>query len=101
MGNIGAVYSSKGDLDRALRYYMDSQQGYDRLGLKNTAGYASLMNNIGIVYTSKGDLERALRYFTDSRKYGTGSDCRIRQPMPYSWITSVLSTTPTAILTVP
>jgi TolB-like protein/tetratricopeptide (TPR) repeat protein len=68
MGNIGAVYSSKGDLDRALRYYMDSQQGYDRLGLKNTAGYASLMNNIGIVYTSKGDLERALRYFTDSQE---------------------------------
>jgi tetratricopeptide (TPR) repeat protein/TolB-like protein len=68
MRNIGIVYSSKGDLDRALRYYMDFQQIQDRLGLQNTEAYAKFMNNTGIVYWSKGDLDHALRYFMDSQQ---------------------------------
>jgi len=65
---IGIVYHSKGDLDRALRYYTDSQQIWDRLGLQNTANYASAMMNISGVYWSKGDLDRALRYDMDSQQ---------------------------------
>ena len=68
MMSIGSVYSSKGDLDRALKYHMDSQHIQDRLGLQNTAGYADLMGNIGLVYLYKGDLERALRYHMDSQQ---------------------------------
>ena len=67
MTNIGAVYQSKGQLDRALEYDLNSQSGYDRLGLQNTAGYASLMNNIGIVYDNKGQLDRTLEYDLNSQ----------------------------------
>jgi tetratricopeptide (TPR) repeat protein/TolB-like protein len=63
MMNIGNVYLSKGQLDRALDYYLNSQSIYDRLGLQNTAGYAGLMMNIGSVYGNKGQLDRALEYF--------------------------------------
>ncbi len=67
MSNIGIVYRSKSDLDRALKYYMDSQAIEDRLGLQNTARYAGLMMNFGVVYWSKGDLDRALKYYMDSQ----------------------------------
>ena len=40
MMNIGIVYHSKGQFDRALEYDLNSQSIYDRLGLQNTAGYA-------------------------------------------------------------
>jgi TolB-like protein len=65
---IGAVYGIKGDLDRALKYYLDSQQIWDRLGLQNTKDYAGLMLNIGNVFASKDDMDRALRHFTDSQQ---------------------------------
>jgi tetratricopeptide (TPR) repeat protein len=66
MMNIGIVYSSKGDLDRALRYYMDSQQKRDRLGLQNTAYYAGLLFSIGLLYEKQGDKEMAGRYYKNS-----------------------------------
>lgn len=67
MMKIGNLYHTKGDLDRALKYYIDSQAIQDRLGLQNTADYAKLMNSIGITYSTKGDLDRALQYYTDSQ----------------------------------
>jgi tetratricopeptide (TPR) repeat protein len=67
MLNIGLVYRSKGQLDRALEYYLNSQSIYGRLGLQNTANYASLMLNIGNVYRSKGQLDRALEYHLNSQ----------------------------------
>ena len=63
LNRIGIVYWSKGQLDRALEYYLNSQSIYDRLGLQNTAGYANLMMNNGNVYWSKGQLDRALEYY--------------------------------------
>jgi TolB-like protein/Tfp pilus assembly protein PilF len=63
MMNIGIVYWKKGQLDRALEYYLNCQSIMDRLGLQNTAGYANLMMNIGIVYWKKGQLDRALEYY--------------------------------------
>jgi TolB-like protein len=59
---IGGVYQDKGQLDRALEYYLNSQTIMDRLGLQNTADYAKLMGNIGSVYWNKGQLDRALEY---------------------------------------
>jgi tetratricopeptide (TPR) repeat protein len=66
MFNIGVVYYSKGNLDRALRYYTDCQQIRDRLGLQNTAYYADLLSNIGLLYEKKGDKEMAGRYYRNS-----------------------------------
>ena len=66
MNNIGLVYGSKGQPDRALEYYLKAQSIEDRLG-QNTTGYAALMNNIGNVYNSKGQLDRALEYYLNSQ----------------------------------
>jgi TolB-like protein/tetratricopeptide (TPR) repeat protein len=67
MMNIGTVYQSKGQLDRALEYYLNSQSVSERLGLQNTANYSSLMMNIGVVYWTKGQLDRALEYYLNSQ----------------------------------
>jgi TolB-like protein/tetratricopeptide (TPR) repeat protein len=67
MNNIGIVYWRKGQLDRALEYYLNSQSIYNRLGVQNTANYAMLMMNIGAVYRSKGQLDRALEYYLNSQ----------------------------------
>ncbi len=63
MMNIGTVYVNKGQLDRALEYFLKDKSIDDSLGLQNTVGYAELMMNIGIVYASKVQLDRALEYF--------------------------------------
>ncbi|MEI7637537.1 MAG: tetratricopeptide repeat protein [Syntrophus sp. (in: bacteria)] len=63
MMNIGVVYHSKGQLDRALEYYLNSQTIIDSLRLQNTTNYAALMMNIGIVYDDKGQPDRALEYY--------------------------------------
>ncbi len=67
MMGIGLVYQSKGQLDRALEYYLISKSVYNGLGLQNTADYASLMMNIGIVYRNKGQLDRSLTYYLISQ----------------------------------
>jgi TolB-like protein/tetratricopeptide (TPR) repeat protein len=64
---IGIIYQSKGQYDRALEYYLNSQSICYRLGLQNTAGYAILMNNIGIIYQSKGQYDRVLEYYLNSQ----------------------------------
>jgi tetratricopeptide (TPR) repeat protein/TolB-like protein len=65
--NTGIVYWKKGQLDRALEYYLNCQSIMDRLGLQNTADYANLMMNIGIVYQHRGQLDRALEYYLNSQ----------------------------------
>jgi TolB-like protein len=67
IGVIGALYSSKGQLDLALKYYLGSQAIKDRLGLQNTDSYSDLVMNIGLVYWSKGQLDTALKYYLDSQ----------------------------------
>ena len=72
MIGIGNVYLSKGQLDRALEYYLKDKSIEDGLGLQNTAGYASLMNNIGLVYQHKGQLDRALEYYLSAQSIRDG-----------------------------
>jgi TolB-like protein/tetratricopeptide (TPR) repeat protein len=67
MSYIGTVYSSKGQLDRAMEFSMNSQSIYDILGLQNTKGYANLMMNIGIIYAQKGQLDLALEYLLKNK----------------------------------
>jgi TolB-like protein len=63
MMNIGIVYWNKGQLDRALEYYLNSKSIYDRLGLQNTAGYANLMYGMAMVYEKQGQRDMAGRYY--------------------------------------
>jgi tetratricopeptide (TPR) repeat protein len=72
MMNIGLVYNSKGRLDLALEYYLNSQSVWDRLDLKHTTYYAGLMANIGNVYDSKGHLDRAFEYYLNAKSIQDG-----------------------------
>jgi tetratricopeptide (TPR) repeat protein len=60
LGNIGLIYSNKGDQDEALNYHkqaleIDKQIGY-------LQGQASDLGNIGLIYSDKGDQDEALKY---------------------------------------
>jgi protein O-GlcNAc transferase len=63
MNNIGNVYQHKGQLDRALEYYLKDKSIEDRLGLQNTVGYAMLMNNMAVLYEKQGQRNMAGRCF--------------------------------------
>ncbi len=66
--NSGLVYWSKGNLDSALEYFMQSKGLMDGLGLQNSSNYAALMMNMGIVYYSKNQLGKAIEYFKSSKE---------------------------------
>jgi TolB-like protein/tetratricopeptide (TPR) repeat protein len=72
MMNTGNVYHGKGDLDRALEYYLNSKSIWEGLGLQNSADYANLMMNIGLVYSNKGQLDRAFEYYLSSKSIQGG-----------------------------
>jgi tetratricopeptide (TPR) repeat protein len=66
LGNIGLVYSDKGDLDQALKYLQDALKIHKEVGYRQ--GEASDLGNIGLVYKAKGDLDQALKYLQDALK---------------------------------
>jgi len=66
LGNIGLIYSAKGDLDNALKYLKDALKIHKEIGYKQ--GEASDLGNIGLIYSAKGDLDNALKYLKDAIK---------------------------------
>ena len=64
---IGNVYSEKGDLDRALRYY-ESALKITQRHAPGSLDEAKALGNIGTVYRQKGDLDRALQYYKSDLK---------------------------------
>jgi len=65
LNNIGAVYSDRGDLDRALDYYQRDLAIGERLA-PDSLDVATTLNSIGAVYYDRGDLDRALGYYQRS-----------------------------------
>jgi len=65
-GNIGLIYSDKGDLDEALKYHEDALKIARDNGYKQ--GEAIQLGNIGLVYAGRGDLDTALKYHEDALK---------------------------------
>jgi tetratricopeptide (TPR) repeat protein len=66
LGNIGLIYSAKGDLDNALKYYQEALKIFKEIGYKQ--GEASGLGNIGLIYSDKGDLDNALEYLKEALK---------------------------------
>ena len=64
LSNIGNVYRSKGERTKALEYYGQGLEIFQKLGDKWSI--AGMLNNIGTVYYYKGDLVRALEYYGQS-----------------------------------
>ncbi|MFX0093615.1 MAG: tetratricopeptide repeat protein, partial [Candidatus Hodarchaeota archaeon] len=62
----GLVYGSRGDLNRALKYYYQSLTLSEQT--KNKQAIAKVFNAIGLVYWEKGELNQALEYHQQSLK---------------------------------
>ena len=64
--NIGIVYATKRELDKALEYF---KKALDLEGeLSRQEGIAANFGNIGIVYYFKGELDKALEYYGKALK---------------------------------
>jgi tetratricopeptide (TPR) repeat protein len=55
----------KGDLDNAIRNYLEALKIYQKLDIKNTA-VANTYNNIGIIYMDKGNYPKSLDFHIKS-----------------------------------
>ena len=62
--NIGFVYWSKGDVDKALIYLNRSLEHVEKRGDKE--GLATGLNNIGSIYNNQGKISKALDYYHKS-----------------------------------
>ena len=79
-GNLGVIYRTRGDLEKAEQYHLKSLEIAKELGRKE--GMASQYGNLGLIYVTQGDLEKAEEYFKKSlalheelsRKLGMASD---------------------------
>ena len=60
-GNLGNVYWTRGDLDRAVEDLERSLAIYEWLGLKK--GMAIQYSNLGNIYHAQGDLDRAVEMY--------------------------------------
>jgi tetratricopeptide (TPR) repeat protein len=64
IGNIGLIYWTKGDLDKALKYHEEALKLDREMG--NKQGEAQDLGNIGLIYAKKGNKEKALNYYNQS-----------------------------------
>jgi tetratricopeptide (TPR) repeat protein len=79
-GNMGIVYKTRSELDKALEMYEKALAIYKELG--NSEGMAAAYGNIGIVYKTRGELGNALEMYKKAlaiheelgRKEGMASD---------------------------
>ena len=60
--NIGAVYASKGEFDKALEFLQKSLEGKLISLPPNHPNIATSFNNIGLVYNRKGEYEKAFEF---------------------------------------
>ncbi len=66
LNNIGLVYDSKGEYDKALLYYDKDLQICLKVYGEEHPSTATSYNNIGSVYDSKGGYDKALLYYEKS-----------------------------------
>ncbi len=59
-GNLGIVYQTRGDLDKAIEYYEKSLVINQELGRKE--GVAIQYNNLGRVYRTRGDQGKTIEF---------------------------------------
>lgn len=65
--DIGTIYWSKGELDRARDYYSKARDIFDSLGMRNSFGYASASWGLGLIYYGKRQSSESLRYYNESQ----------------------------------
>ena len=62
--NIGVVYYSQGDYDKALEYYSKTLAIREKVLGTEHPNTARSYGNIGVVYKNQGDYDKALEFFT-------------------------------------
>lgn len=65
--SLGAVYSDKGEYDKALEYLMKAKSAYEEAG---TVNILSLYNNIGYLYSKQERFREALEWFLQGIESG-------------------------------
>jgi tetratricopeptide (TPR) repeat protein len=63
-GNLGILYKTRGDLDRAEEMCLKSLAINEAVGRKE--GMANAYGNLGILYQDRGDLDRAEKMYQKS-----------------------------------
>jgi len=63
-GNLGNIYGTRGELDKAEEYYLHSLEIEKELGRKE--GIADNYANLGIIYKTRGELDKAEEYYLQS-----------------------------------
>ena len=61
LNNLGNVMMSKGDYDKAVKYFFQSLK--IRETIKDSAGIASSTNNIGMIYYKQQKFKEAIKYY--------------------------------------
>ena len=69
LNNIGYLAKFKGDIPKALEYYLQSLNIYEKILDKDNT--ANILNNIGFIYKDQGDLIKALNTFSTNLKLYT------------------------------
>lgn len=64
LNNMGMIYKTKGDINKALNYYLESLKIQQTV--KDKLGIAACFNNIGAVYNIQGDIPKSLEYWHKS-----------------------------------
>ncbi len=62
--NIGVIYSSMQNFEKAFNYFLESLRAYRKLNQER--GISKSLNNLGIVSMENNDPENALKYFEES-----------------------------------
>jgi tetratricopeptide (TPR) repeat protein len=58
LANIGSVYYSQSDNDKALEYFQQGLQTMEEI--KDQQGIADALNNVALIYEKKNNLGKAL-----------------------------------------
>ncbi len=64
LNNMGGTMQKKGQLDKAVEYYVQALHLYELMG--NTSGAVGITNNIGAIYRKVGSLDKALLFYNKS-----------------------------------
>ena len=67
LNNIGANYTGRGELCKALSYFTKGLRIFEEIGDKR--GIANTLHNLGIIFFLKGKLKKALEYHKEALAY--------------------------------
>jgi serine phosphatase RsbU (regulator of sigma subunit) len=69
LSRIGRSYYANGNYSEAMKYYIQSQDVFEKHNIL-TVNYGHLLHNIGSVFKRQGDIEKALTYYEQELALG-------------------------------